>query len=583
MAVPRRYTTPDGYAYYIPTPPPPYTSRAAAAAEREPLLSSRHAQSHRVTGNPNAWRVTIAIIALHLVTGIYVLRFLVYHWGSVHVPPAPLPTYSVAIIGAGPAGIAAAQHLRNSHAARYFTITIYESRPVIGGALAIHDTNGSSVFPKNDQTQGAITAEDITGNALMWNNALFTQDSEKVLKDKVDFFELGSEQIGYYKDAVTKTASAVRPFKKTPMLMWLKLLWSYGSSVGRGDKLAQDGALRNTMLNAPLIPDVEQIFTSLGVSNSLKQKANDMLKSYGISVQYATDILEPQVQRAYGQSLNQVTGLTAMMAAAREESANAYGGGDLIARLQHIVQKIDVGVRTSTRVTGIQYLGVDERQPPWLIRHESTDGGGGESSFELFDKVIMAALDLDVQLENGDEPIPSLTTHYNVNATIVRASVGETDPFIPVHLTFFTSEARLSPWGQDDDQVLFLEAQNAAGMRELALVREVVSHHDFNTKVEYLYRVLSDRPVIKELQRHAEITWSYETKACIFMLVIKDSLIEKAYPVSFPLQRYPSFELPWAHGMWWTSVIQRAGTSIDLNWLAGKIVAQELVKEVTQK
>ncbi|KAI0451478.1 hypothetical protein F5B21DRAFT_507255 [Xylaria acuta] len=559
------YTTPDGYTPGLPS----YSGRAAPATEREPLLASRDIESRGVVEQRNTWRVTIAVVALHLVAGLYGLSLLVYYWGSVHVPPAPLPTYNVAIIGAGPAGIAAAQHLRNSPAARHvrFNVTIYESKPVLGGALAFRDANGSSVFPKNDQTQGPITAEDIAGSALMWDNALFTQDSEKVLKDKVDFFELGPEQIGYYK-GVTRTASATRPYKKTPMLMWLKLLWTYGSSIGRGDKLTQDGTLRNAMLNTPLIPDVEKIFESLGVLKPLKQRANDMLKGRGISVQYSTDILEPQVQRAYGQSLNRVTGLTAMMAAAREESANAYGGGDLIERLQRIVKKIDVGVRTSTRVTGIKYLEVDEKQPAWLIRHECVDGDGGNSSFELFDKVIMAALDLDVQLENANEPAPGLMTHYNINANAVKASLLETDPFIPVQVTFFTSDVRLSP---DEDQVLFLEAQKAAGMRELALVREIVSHHDFSTKVEYLYRVLSDRPVIKELQSHAEITWSYEIK------------IEKAYPISFPLQGYPPFELPWAPGFWWTSVIQHAGTSIDLNWLAGKVVAQELIKGVANK
>ncbi|KAI0438778.1 hypothetical protein F4803DRAFT_533830 [Xylaria telfairii] len=570
MASPQyhRYTAPDRGTPRL----PPYSKRAAAATEQEPLLTSHGTESRHVTRKPNARRLTIALLALHLVAGLYIFRLLVHSWGSMHVPPAPLPIYNVAIIGAGPAGIAAAQHLHNSPSTRYvqFNVTIFESRPVLGGVLAFHDANGSSVFPKDDLTQSPITAEDITGSALMWDNALFTRDSEKILKDKVDFFELGPEQIGYYRNTV-KVATTVHPYEKTPMLMWLQLLWTYGSSISRGDKLAKDGTLRNAMLNVPLIPDVEKIFKSLNVLNPLKQQANELLKGCGISEQYAKEILEPQVQRAYGQSVNQVTGLTAMMAAAREESANAYGGGDLIERLQRIVQKMDVGIRTSTRVTGIKYLEEYEKRPAWLIRYESADSSGSGYSFELFDKVIMAALDLDVQLENGDEPTPGLMTHYNTDATAVTASMQETDPFIPVHLTFFTSDAKLSPWSQDEGQVLFLETQAAAGMRELALVREIVTYHDFSTKVEYLYRVLSDRPVLKELQSHTKITWSREKS------------IEKAYPVSFPLQRYPPFKLPWAHGFWWTSVMQRAGTSIDLNWLAGKVVAQELIEEVTKK
>jgi hypothetical protein len=79
-----------------------------------------------------------------------------------------------------------------------FNITIFESKPVIGGVLAFHDVEGSSspVFPKDDQAQSLITAEDIAGKALMWSNALFTRDSEKILGDKVEFIELGHEQVG---------------------------------------------------------------------------------------------------------------------------------------------------------------------------------------------------------------------------------------------------------------------------------------------------------------------------------------------------------------------------------------------------
>lgn len=116
-------------------------------------------------------------------------------------------------------------------------------------------------------------------------------------------------------------------------------------------------------------------------------------------------------------------------------------------------------------------------------------------------------------------------THYNTDATTVTASMRETDPFIPVHLTFFTSDAKLSPWSQDEGQVLFLEAQKAAGMRELALVREIVTHHDFSTKVEYLYRVLSDRPVIEELQSHTKITWSHEKNVRISVPITKKGLV----------------------------------------------------------
>lgn len=67
---------------------------------------------------------------------------------------------------------------------------------MIGGVLAFHNADGSLVRPKDDPMQDPITAEDVTGKALMWNNALFTRDSERLLKDSINFNELGPEQIG---------------------------------------------------------------------------------------------------------------------------------------------------------------------------------------------------------------------------------------------------------------------------------------------------------------------------------------------------------------------------------------------------
>ncbi|KAI0817967.1 hypothetical protein GGR55DRAFT_622828 [Xylaria sp. FL0064] len=551
---------------------PRHSNSAVSAAEREPLLqgcrtASKAGEVLWITGffsvYISTWLAITSIISLWM-----------YWYSAALNEPSPLPTYSVAIIGAGPAGISAAQHLHNSPSARYvqFNVTIYESSPVVGGALALHETNGSYIYPKDDPTQNAITAEDIAGTTLMWNNALFTQDSERALKNKIQFVGLESREVGYYKDDL-KIASASRPYRKTPMKTWAQLLWTYGNSVWRGDKLAQDGSLRKAMLKAELVPNIEKIFKSLGVLKPLQKQAKDLVRDRRISDRYATDLLEPQVRRAQGQGLDQVTGFAAMMAAAQEESANSYKGGDLIQQLQSVVHDIDVKVHTATRVTQIKYVQLSEKRPGWLIRHESVEdgGNGGNSSLEMFDKVIMAALDFDVQIQNGDKPMLDLRTYYNVSSNITGARLrDEGDPVVPVHVTFFTSTARLiSPW--DDEQVLFVEPQRPASMRELILVREIVKNRDNNgTNVEYLYRVLSQGPVLDELQSRTNITWSYQTK------------IEKAYPVLSPIRRFPSFEVPWAKGFWWTSVIQRAGTSVDLSWLAGKAAAEALVSQELQ-
>ncbi|KAI3328819.1 hypothetical protein F4824DRAFT_516858 [Ustulina deusta] len=469
-------------------------------------------------------------------------------------PPAPPPVYNVAIIGAGPAGIAAAQYLLCSPVARdmQFNITIFESRPVIGGMLAVHDSNGRPVFPNDDPMQSHITAEDIAGNALMWQNALFTRDSENLLRDKVAFTELGAEQVGYYNTRLT-VASTVRPYSKVPLTTWGWLLWAYGGSLYRAARFNQDGNLRERMLQAPVTTDAEQIFNSLGVLGHLQQWAGTLLEKSGIGDRYATEILGPQVQRAFGQRLGHLTGFAAMLAAAQEDSANAYTGGHMIERLEHIVRKIDVPVRTSTRVVGIDY---DWQGKQWGVQHESAKEGG-EISIEVFDKVILSAVDLGIHLESSDSGVYNLSSFHepDVNDEMEGAE------FIPAHITFFTSNAKLSTL-RNHDQALF--QNRTGGTQEVALVRETTS----NTETQYLYRVLSQSSVLEELKNHYDVLWSYETR------------IANWQPVRSPLFRMPIFEWPVARGLWWSSTIQHAWSTVDLNWLAGKAVADELIKEV---
>ncbi|KAI3329279.1 hypothetical protein HD806DRAFT_530676 [Xylariaceae sp. AK1471] len=544
-------------------PPPRYHSeRTPLLIHQQPIIIVREPRNvvirigrrARLNREKQACAVILFATALALACSIWLLTSLPYF---SRIPPLPTPsTYNVAIVGAGPAGIAAAQHLRLSSAGRddvRFNITIFESKPVIGGVLAFKDSKGSfSVFPKDDPRQSPITAEDIAGKALMWSNALFTRDSEKILGDKVNFIELGHEQVGYYDDTL-KTASAARPYSKTPIATWLSLLWTYGSSVWRAGSLAHDGDLREAMLKAPLVSDPQKILESLGVLKYVQQWASVLLRERSISERFATEILDPQVQRAYGQNLNQITSIGAMLAAAQEDSANAYMGGDLVDRLQRIVRKIDVDVRISTRVVGIKHQEIAEQHPAWLIQHESADAENGrrELSVEAFDKVIMAAADFGIRLESSDGHTRNLTTYHETDMN-AEAAVSDYDEFVPVHITFFTSDAKLSPW-RDYDQVLFIDVKKAVGIQDLALVRKIVSLHDGGAKTEYLYRVLSRSPVLEEMQNHCNISWNYQTW------------------------------WPGGEGLWWTSLIQHAWTTVDLNWLAGKVVADDLIKGVVKE
>ncbi|KAI0977603.1 hypothetical protein F4678DRAFT_468707 [Xylaria arbuscula] len=574
VSPPPSYATSDpasGSSFAPGPPPPPYIPNSAAEAghhETSPLLV-HHQPVVVVHGSPNiVFRIAretrrkplFALLILATVSFLFGIFRGFFLPPFTRTLPAPPPIYNVAIVGAGPAGIAAAQYLQYAHLKKdvRFNITIFESSPVIGGMLAVHDPNGQPVFPNDDQMQSPIVAEDIAGTALMWQNALFTHDSEKLLNDKVVFTELGTEQVGYY-DNERNIASSARPYNKVPLAKWAGLFWTYGASLYRAAKFNQEGNLREAMLKAPVTTDTEQIFISLGVLEHLQHSAETLLLERDISEKYATALLEPQVQRAFGQGLRHVTGFAAMLAAALEDSANAYVGGHMIEQLEHIMRRLCARVRTSTRVVSLEQDDWRGGQPiQWSVQYES----GGETSTEKFDRVLLTAFDPSILFASNDSGTHNLSSIYKpeLNGEI---NGSEDDFFIPVYITFFTSNAKLSAW-DDHDQVLFLNG--TGGTQEIALVRETTSGEE----TQYLYRVLSQNSVLEELKNQYEILWDYETMISKWQF--------KRSPLLYP----PSLEYPFGQGLWCSIVIQEAWSTVDLNWLAGKSIADALIREVLE-
>ncbi|GAP83324.1 putative prenylcysteine oxidase 1 precursor protein [Rosellinia necatrix] len=545
--------------------PPPYNLNPAAAPgrnERTPLIVLRPPPRINVSIRIERYQGKRAILLTFgaLSFGVFVIWLLVsspFLGSRTRTLPAPLPLYNVAIVGAGPAGIAAAQYLCSSPTARgvRFNITIFEAKPVIGGMLSLHDANGKHVLPNDDPMQSHITAEDIVGTALMWQNSLFTQDSENMLGDSIHFDELVTNRVGFYKNR-NNIASAVRPYSKSPVTTWCWLLWKYGASYLRAATFNADADLRKRMLQAPLTTDAEDIFKSLGALEHLQEWAETLLKKSGISDRYATEILEPQARRAFGQGLGHITGFAVMLAASQEDSASAYMGGHLIERLERIVRRLCVRVRTSTRVVGINH---DSQGGRWSVQYASTTGEG-DISTEVFDKVILTAVDMRIRLESRNGSVYNLSS-FQEPGLDEGMDGPEDDYFVPAHITFFTTKTKLTTWGAHD-QVLFLDG--SSGVQEIELVRETTSHGG----TQYLYRVLSQSSVLEYLRNNYGLLWSYETR------------IMNWHPIRSPLFRMPTFEWPLARGLWWSSVIQQAWSTVDLNWLAGKAVADDLIKEV---
>jgi len=295
--------------------------------------------------------------------------------------------------------------------------------------------------------------------------------------------------------------------------------------------------IREAMLKAPVGPDAEALFEALGVLRHVQISSGTGLKSAGISDHYATDIFEPQVRRLFAQGAKQVSGLALLLAATQENEADRYMGGNLIDRLQRIVENMNVDVRTSTRVNAVKHVLVAEGKYSWLVQCEDAEkDSDGEPlvHIEAFDKVIVAAHDRKMRFETSEGRMRSLITDYGMDEEyegIDDLGVVDDDddveaearpwprdfPFIPAHVAFFTSEKKL--WG--DNQVLLRDEEK--GKREFALVRELFIYQDDGyTKTEYLYRALSHTPILDELLGKYPITWSYQTRVRPYTYFIRN-------------------------------------------------------------
>ncbi|XXG94686.1 hypothetical protein Hte_000943 [Hypoxylon texense] len=473
--------------------------------------------------------------------------------------PAPPPTYSVAIIGAGPAGISAAQYLHNKARSLdiRFNITLFESAPSIGGQLALNDSTGGPVFPYNDRTQDPIIAEDIAGTALMWSNPLFTKSVEDTLGESTEFSELPSQQVGYF-DGERIVSQTTRPYSKTPTSSWLGLIWKYGGSTWRAGAMSQEGDLRERFNDPPLQADITQLMSELGVAEPVQEYAHDGLDARGIGDPYVTEVLAPQVARALSQKVADISTLAMVLSAFQEDTASAWVGGDLLGRLEQILGATGaIAVKTSTEVSGLKHEDISSDASAWLVKY-SAHGASSAARAEAFDRVIIAA--------------PSFDLYRAASVDDVEAASVLT--YHPAHVTFFTLPARLSRdvYG-DVEQVLFLERQeegdSLGGVRELAFVREVVRvTDDGNRKIEYMYRALSDGDATERLQQlDLEVTWLYQAR------------LDNAYPFLYPFRRFPPFKLS-EKGLWWTPAIHAIASTVDMSWLAGQIVAEEVAKDV---
>ncbi|RYP87368.1 hypothetical protein DL769_000572 [Monosporascus sp. CRB-8-3] len=488
-------------------------------------------------------------------------------------------SYSVAIIGAGPAGISAAAHLRNSPGARGvdFEITLFEAGSSIGGQLAQFGSSDSSgggggpVFPYNDSALDPLCAEDVAGPALLWGNPLFTRSSEDILGGHaVEFFDLPSQKVGYYSgDRHQIVLQTTRPYSQTPTWDWLGLILRYGASVWRaGGLLGEAGDLRERMASATdvassAVADVPAILVSLfGDTALVHEGAPDTLRRLGISEGYAAEVLAPQVERG-SPSVRMwgMNGLALAMAAGREDAAHAHAGGDYAARIRDIAKALGADVRVHSKVVGIEREGPGDGEgrnktaAHWLLRHEGADEA------EAFDKVIVAAPGLEGLV---------------VRAAGANSSVGaeEAVEFDAAHVTFFTASEFPGPLGGGGEaapQILFLDDDVGGGIHEVAYVREVVRHDrdgagDGAPVVEHLYRCVSGADVSEALLSDPGVTWMHHRR------------FDHAYPLTYPRTSYPSFAV--GDGLWTTTAIHSVGSSLDLSWLAGRVVAQQVIEAV---
>ncbi|KAI9808184.1 MAG: hypothetical protein M1825_004641 [Sarcosagium campestre] len=505
-------------------------------------------------------------------------------------PPAPTPT-TVAIIGGGPAGIAAARRLEKLSVEVDIPvdITIYERKHALGGRLVLSPSNSDrDVYPFEDHSQAALQPEDIAGGSLLHSSAILRKELE-ISGNMPTFFD-HNNRVGV-SDGQSFIVDITRPTSRMSWSTWLGQVYRYGASAWRGTSLPVGtvskikGLTKLVKHGSFPFSSIAQIRDSLGLAEEASMAANTRLAMNGISEQYTQDIIAPESRRRYGQAVGELSDLALSMAVNDDDQESARAGGLILPALEDMAVYSRAHIRLSTAVSGLKLQLMEPNKTKWIVQSHNESSS---AVFEEYDKIIIAtpwepeAIELLYDCEASPE-----TLHYQSR-----------------HVTFFTSSRLIDDhrFASDEpgpDQILFggsVSSKQLSGIDEVAHVKELTRLVDDAVATEHLYRVLSrgtidDSELVQFfMSNESVISWTYREVVSTLKWYHRpisryrtdeEPQIESAYPLLYPRDPYGPMAL--SDSLWHTAAIEGLASSIDFSMFAGENVAALLMDQLKRE
>ncbi|KAI7560663.1 hypothetical protein KC316_g12954 [Hortaea werneckii] len=322
---------------------------------------------------------------------------------------------SVAVIGAGLAGASVAfRAYEMFYPDSDLQLTIYERESRIGGR--IHTIRPQTEFRA----------------ALELGVATFYTDDDCLmqLSNYVGLHHIasGDSQHLPFKRRWTKSQSQNQVTCDVLGLSWpqfVKRLWRYGTSAWRfrNEVVSALDKWHRFTISQPF-DTVQEAIGTLGLLPLISGNAPDYLDQVNVSREFQEEIVRPCVRARLGQDLEEVHGLSALIAAGSSSAATVVGGNSRL--IERLIKLSGAHLSLSSEVIAIGRG--EERRYRLTIRHESE--GSEEIEYVEFDSVVLAA-----PLQLLDIDLSGLGLDLNTASTA--------NDFIEAHITHLTSPFQL--------------------------------------------------------------------------------------------------------------------------------------------
>ncbi|KAF7914213.1 uncharacterized protein EAF01_000619 [Botrytis porri] len=479
----------------------------------------------------------------------------------------------IAIIGAGAGGSSSAYHLQKYAAETDLAInvTVFERSSYIGGRSTTVNAYGNSLEPVE---LGASIFVDV--NAILKNASrefdLHAKSSNTEEAEILGIWD-GAEFVFTQKDSDWKYWDIA------------KMFWKYGFAPLKTQRLMKNVVGKFVQLyEAPYFPfrSLTERIEELDLKTVASVTGEQFLAQNNIEGSFATDLIQASTRVNYGQNLNVIHGVEAMVCMAIEGAMQIQGGNWQI--FDNMIQSSNATVRLNHTITEISQVRDQEK---YNVKTITTDDiGVSHVNEEPFDTIIIAA--------------PLQYTDIKMSSDLLQHTPDEI-PYVTLHVTLFTSPYgfnpayfNLGPNEQVPTTILTTLPKNVpaptdpkdfagpVGFFSISTLRKVINP----TTLEYenLYKIFSPRPLTSEFlssilnsevpvpedlttispTANNTITWFYPH-------------VWNSYPYEYPRVTFEEIQL--APGIYYTSGIESFISTMETSALMGKNVARLVVDD----